>query len=364
MKRKKLKIKNLFLAILTILLIAFCIVISLKIAKKEKDKKTIKKEVKEVKKEKKEKVGEAPSIKLYGIDDIQIVKNGVYEELGAVATDKEDGDITKDIKIDNKIKIDTPGDYTVDYSVKDKDGNETKISRKVKVFEVTDKDTDGISVFMYHYFYDDEIGETGEDNNYIAKTYFDGELRYLKESGYYFPNMKEIRKYVDGELDLPEKSVVITMDDAHADNYTIAYPLAVKNKVPIVMFAVTSWTDVSQPLQQEMIHTGYVSFQSHTHDMHQAGCSGQGHGGLFQCISYEDGIKDLTMSKEALGNSDSLAYPFGDYSDTTIQIMKDAGFKLGFTTENGQIHVGDDPYKLSRMRINGDISLDTFISQL
>ena len=44
--------------------------------------------------------------------------------------------------------------------------------------------------------------------------------------------------------------------------------------------------------------------------------------------------------------------------------MKDAGFSLGFTTQNGQIHVNDDPYSLSRMRINGDISLDTFISEL
>lgn len=362
---KKFKTKNLLLSFLTFFLILFCIFMLYKIFSEIGNKNNKNKESKKKIVEKKQKkVGESPEIKLYGIADLKLVKNGVYEEAGAIATDKEDGDITKDIKIDNQIKIGTPGDYEVIYSVTDKDGNTTKISRKVNIFEVTEKDTDGISVFMYHYFYDDEAGETGEDNNYIAKTYFDGELRYLKENGYYFPNMKEIRKYVDGELDLPEKSVVITMDDAHVDNYTIAYPLAVKNQIPITLFAVTSWTDVSQDLQQEMIHTGYVSFQSHTHNMHQSGCSGQGHGGLFQCISYEDGIADLTASKEALGNSDSLAYPFGDYSDTTIQIMKDAGFQLGFTTENGQIHVGDDPYKLSRMRINGDISLDTFISQL
>ena len=154
------------------------------------------------------------------------------------------------------------------------------------------------------------------------------------------------------------------MDDGHADNYSIAYPLAVKYKVPIVMFVVTSWTDVSMDLQQEMKNTGYVIFQSHTHDMHKAGCSGVGHGGYFQCVSYEEGLKDLTMSKEALNNSDSLAYPFGDYSENSIKIMKDAGFSLGFTTQNGQIHVNDDPYSLSRMRINGDISLDTFISEL
>ena len=363
-KKKKIKVKNVALAFTTLFLVCFCIVMIYKILTPNETKKTTK-DNKIVKKEKKkEKIGEEPVIKLNGITELKLVKNGVYEELGATATDKEDGDISKNIKIDNKIKVDTPGEYKVKYTVTDKDDNTVKVERKITVFEVTDKDTDGISVFMYHYFYDDTVGETGEDNNYIAKTYFDGELKYLKENDYYFPNMKEIRKYVDGELDLPKKSVVITMDDGHVDNYTIAYPAAVKNQVPIVMFVVTSWTDISEPLQQEMINSGYVRFQSHTHDMHQAGCSGQGHGGLFQCISHDDGVADLTKSKEALGNSDSVAYPFGDYSDSTIQIMKDAGFSLGFTTENGQIHIGDDPYKLSRMRINGDISLDTFISQL
>ena len=356
MKRKKLKIKNFILAILTLLLMAFCVFMMYKIFNTGKDKKEVKKKTTEKVVKKEEKVGKEPEIKLKGREEYILVKNGIYEEMGAIATDEEDGEI-KDIKIYNKIKADTPGDYEVTYTVTDKDKNSVSIKRKVK-------DTDGISVFMYHYFYDDTAGEVGEDSNYISKAHFEEELKYLSENGYYFPSMKEIRKYVDGELDLPEKSVVITMDDGHADNYSIAYPLAVKYKVPIVMFVVTSWTDVSMDFQQEMTNTGYVIFQSHTHDMHQAGCSGQGHGGLFQCVPYEQGLNDIKTSKEAIGNGDSLAYPFGDYSDNTIKIMKDAGFGLGFTTANGQVHIGDNPYTLSRMRINGDISLDTFISQL
>lgn len=356
-------IKKIFLFLFALSLISFCIFMVYKII--NRDTKLItnndtKKEVKVVKKEKK---GNVPVIKLKGQESMKIVKNGVYEEMGATALDEEDKDISTKIKIVNNIKIDTPGDYTVDYTVTDSDNNEVTLKRKVKVFEVTNKDTNGISVFMYHYFYDDTT-ETGEDNNYISKSHFEEQLKYLSENDYYFPNMKEIRKYVDGKLDLPEKSVVLTMDDGHADNYSIAYPLAVKYKVPIVMFVVTSWTDVSMDLQQEMTNTGYVIFQSHTHDMHKAGCSGMGHGGYFQCVSYEEGLNDLLKSKEALNNSDSLAYPFGDYSDNTIKIMKDAGFSLGFTTQNGQIHINDNPYTLSRMRINGDISLDTFVSQL
>lgn len=43
--------------------------------------------------------------------------------VGVTASDKEDGDITKDIKVvENNVKTDTPGTYTVTYSVEDSQG--------------------------------------------------------------------------------------------------------------------------------------------------------------------------------------------------------------------------------------------------
>ena len=40
--------------------------------------------------------------------------------------------------------------------------------------------------------------------------------------------------------------------------------------------------------------------------------------------------------------------------------VKDAGFRVAFTTQYGKIYPGNDPMLLPRMRSNGDISLDTF----
>lgn len=365
-KKKKLKTKNFLLVLITVLLIMFCLFMLYKIfnelGNKNKTKKESKVKVVE-KKKKKEKVGEAPVIKLYGIEDMKMVKNGVYEEYGASATDKEDGDISKNIKIDNKIKKDIPGDYVVIYKVTDKDGNETKVERKVKVFEVTDKDTDGISVFMYHYFYDDTAGQSGETSNYLAKSLFEGQLKYLHDNDYYIPNMKEVALYVDGKLDLPEKSAVLTLDDGEASNYTIAYPLAVQYKIPLVWFVVTSWTDVSQDVQKEMYNSGYTRYHSHTDNMHEGGC-GEQHGGRILCVDHETGVNDLKTSAEKLGNSDALAYPCGDTNDHAKSIVKEAGITLAFTTEFGQIHVGDEKLALPRVRINDGIGLDTYISQL
>ena len=360
----KLKIRNLFIFIAIILLLAFCIFMVIKIT--NVDKKGSSKNEKITKVEtKKEKIGESPEIKLNGIENMRLVKNSVYEELGASAKDKEDGDITKSVKIDNKVDTTKPGKYVVTYSVTDKDGNTTKLERNVEIFEVEekDKDTDGISVFMYHYFYDDKAGETGPDSNYLASSLFEGQLKYLSENNYYFPTMKEISLYLDGKLDLPEKSAVLTLDDGAESNYRIAYPLAVKYKVPLVMFVVTSWTDVSMDLQTEMKNTGYIRFHSHTDDMHQGGC-GEQHGALILCINHEKGVNDLKTSVEKLGNADALAYPCGDTNDSAVSIVKEAGISLAFTTNYGKIKRGQDKYRLTRVRINDGISLSSYIDSL
>ena len=359
MKKRKLKSSVKFALII---LIGIVLCMGGFILKKEVLDKKKTEPKKETKKEEKIKYS-SPVLKLKGRDPYKVVVNGVYEEYGVFVTDEYDTDLEDKVKIDNKIDISKPGEYVVKYSVTNSKGATGTIERKVSVIDVTEPDTDGIAVFMYHYFFDDTAGETGPDSNHLEKSLFEEQLKYLSENDYYFPNFKELRKYVDGELTLPEKSCVITMDDGHADNYTIAYPLAVKYKVPITMFVVTSWTDVTQNLQKEMFDTGYVYFMSHTDEMHE--------GTLITSIDYETGVNDLKTSASKLGkgkgltyenefNGDALAYPTGANNDNSYPIVRDAGFKLAFTVDYGHVHPGDDPLTLPRVRISQGNDLDYF----
>ena len=78
---------------------------------------------------------EKPVIELFG-DTIITLKFGEnYNELGAVATDNVDGDITKKIKISGKVDTQKAGEYIVKYTVTDKAGNKTTVERKVIVEE-------------------------------------------------------------------------------------------------------------------------------------------------------------------------------------------------------------------------------------
>ena len=77
----------------------------------------------------------APVLTLKGVNPQLVTKGQSYEELGAIALDNRDGDLTKSIVIDRSaVDTTTLGDYTVSYNVADTSGNNaTTVTRIVKV---------------------------------------------------------------------------------------------------------------------------------------------------------------------------------------------------------------------------------------
>lgn len=65
-----------------------------------------------------------PVITLEGSEEVEHVLNAVYNDQGAKAIDETDGDITKNIYVENTVDADKLGEYTVTYRVVDQAGNE------------------------------------------------------------------------------------------------------------------------------------------------------------------------------------------------------------------------------------------------
>jgi hypothetical protein len=65
-----------------------------------------------------------PIINMNPPDSIYHVLNELYADPGATATDEADGNITNNIYIKNDVDINKVGEYTVVYTVVDKQGNE------------------------------------------------------------------------------------------------------------------------------------------------------------------------------------------------------------------------------------------------
>lgn len=76
-----------------------------------------------------------PEIKLNGSDTITILKGEEYEELGCIATDNYDGEITDKVEITSDVDNNKVGEYSITYSVSDTSNNNAIVTRKVLVKE-------------------------------------------------------------------------------------------------------------------------------------------------------------------------------------------------------------------------------------
>ena len=270
------------------------------------------------------------------------------------AFDNVDGDVTKNVKVSGQVNFNKVGIYELTYSVKDSSGNERVVKRNVNVQE---KNTSGIPVLMYHWFYDDTKGETaGEVNahNYISKTEIEKQVKYLKESNYYFPSWGELNDFIDGKIDLPKNSVIATDDDCRESFFEVAVPVFTKYRIPVTSFCITNKDNYQKYLKEE-----YVDFQSHTDSLHVRSCNTSWDGAVM-CTPYEEIKKDIKKSIDILKNHDSFAYPFGHYNENTIKALKENDIKLAFTISNGKVKKGNDKYKLPRVRVSSWTSIEEF----
>ncbi len=299
---------------------------------------------------------------LGGSADTYVKRGEGYVDGGCYAHDRDDGMITDKATASGEVDTTTLGDYTVTYTVEDSAGMVATTTRTVHVVDDIDGgwDSDGISVFMYHDVYDasNPPEDAADDQNLISTTRLDQQLSWLNENGYYFPSWAEVRAFIDGGHSLPAKSVVLTFDDGSAGFLTYGIPLLESHKIPATSFVICSDSDIQDKLSNYA--SPYVVFQSHSYDLHRAGSSGKGHGGRIYDLTAAEIGEDLEKSADVLKTSDAFAYPYGDVSDAAPSAVKQSGFLLAFTTQYGQVHVGDDPTRLKRMRVFGTYELGSF----
>lgn len=305
----------------------------------------------------------APIIVLKGESKISVNKENEYEESGYTASDNVDGDITNKVEIATNLNINKAGSYEIKYSVLDSSGNKAEAIRTVEVVEKKyskEKLKNGLPVLMYHFFYDKNDGKTPTsklDNNYMEISDFENQIKYLSENNFYFPTWEEVENYIDGKINLPDKSVVITIDDGDESFFTYALPIIEKYDVKATEFIITSWYG----WLCDKYPSKNMYYESHSDKMHEGASNGKS---VMLSWSYDKILEDVKNSSDILKGATIFCYPFGQYNDLDKKVLKDAGYKLAFTTKYGRVYKGSDKYALSRIRTTRNMSLSEFKSMV
>lgn len=207
-----------------------------------------------------------------------------------------------------------------------------------------------IPIMMYHQFTDKPGGESGWlRGNYSYIEDYRASLQYIKDQAFYLPTWDELSAFIDGALYLPDHSVIVTDDDADPTWLTMASPINEQLQLMATSFDITADGAAQQ--------NRFILSRSHTNDMHKAGANGKGE---MVNLTAPEIAADMDASVAALesigvGAADAheiMAYPFGHYDDRSKEGLREAGFDMARTIEQGYVKVGSDKLALPCIRIN------------
>lgn len=227
------------------------------------------------------------------------------------------------------------------------------ISNTVEV-DNNEEVAESIPAILYHFIY---LNGDNSCNDIIchSEEQIDSHFKFLSDNDVFTLNTSEVLRFIKNEINLPKKSILITIDDgARAENFI---PFLEKYGLNATLFLVSSWYPISK------FQSPYLEIASHTHNMHTTGVCPTGQGGGINCLPESDILNDLKLSRETLNNTKAFCFPFYEYSNYSINLVKEAGFEMAFIGGSTKIKKGIDPYKIPRYPILSSFGVD-YISNL
>lgn len=194
-------------------------------------------------------------------------------------------------------------------------------------------------------------------------------IEYFKAHGYTFISLGELIEAKGGKKDLPEKTILLTFDDAYQSFYNFVYPMLAEYKISSTLAVATHWIGGGKPDSikhnlmswdqiREVAESSYVDVISHSHDLHK-GITYNPQGNEFAAAvsrqfnaktgKYEDTDayvkriqKDLETSKKLLEEKTgqmvrAIAWPYGRYNEIITKKAKELGFEVQFTLNDKMV---------------------------
>lgn len=215
----------------------------------------------------------------------------------------------------------------------------------------------GIPVLMYHALEDADHPAGAQDAGeqlYILQTeQFRQQMDYLHSKGYQTYLLEELQA-----MDAwPEKAVVLTFDDGHESNFTLALPILQQYGFKAHFFITTGWTGTSHFLTADQIKA-----------LHEAGMGIGSHGVTHRFLSDLDGScieQELCDSKRTLEKItgeeiQSFSAPGGRFCKRTEQSARQIGYRYFVTSEVGLLSIDAFATFIPRCTIKAATSLSEF----
>ncbi|OKY75221.1 MAG: polysaccharide deacetylase [Desulfobulbaceae bacterium DB1] len=214
----------------------------------------------------------------------------------------------------------------------------------------------GVTVLIYHRF-----GEARYPTTNVSEERFREQLAYLMMNNYQVIPLADLVSALEHHTPLPEKAVVITIDDAYRSVYEVAWPILQSFGYPFTVFVY------AQGVEEK--YKGFMTWEQ-IRELRKAGVDFQDHSyshsrlvdrpkGLddagYRSWIRNDLQKGFDIMTERLGEKPKFfSIPYGLYDTTVLEEAKAMGYAAILSQDPGSVSPETDVMLIPREPILGN----------
>lgn len=235
-----------------------------------------------------------------------------------------------------------------------------------------------VPVITYHQFTNKPLTKRQKRAKmFVRQKDFEAQMKYLYDNNFNVVTMKDFVDFLEFKGDIPDKAVIITIDDGFKSVYDYAFPVLKKYGFPATFFIYTDliekeditldWNEI-----RAMDADGLIDVQCHTrshrdlrfrhknNDFHDKKLRNESFEEYFASILEQFTSSGDKVFKELNKQCEYLAYPYGGTNHMVIAMAKKFGYRAAFTINRGSNAFFAHNFRLRRDMIYGDYSLAKF----
>jgi peptidoglycan/xylan/chitin deacetylase (PgdA/CDA1 family) len=203
-----------------------------------------------------------------------------------------------------------------------------------------------VPIVMYHVLAEQPTGARYPEL-WLSPADFSAQMDWLAAHGYHAVTLEQLFRYWRSGVALPPKPYVASFDDGYLSDFTVALPALRKHGWAGVLNLIVNNVkpgDITAWQVRRLIAAGW-EIDAHTVT----------HADLLAVdpnrLQYEVSGSRSRLRQMFGRPVDFFCYPLGHYNAAVVAAVRAAGF-LGATTENPGLARPDEPFTLSRIRID------------
>lgn len=186
------------------------------------------------------------------------------------------------------------------------------------------------------------------------------QMQYIHDAGLSVITMEDFLQWLRGERLLPERCVLITLDDGWKSVYTDAYPVMRAYGYPFTIFLYTKYIQVqgdsmTKAQIAEMQGQGATVGSHSTSHLYPKSWKRYGRDAEKYAQQVQTEIVDSQPKlQEMFGTCSAYCYPGGYNTPPMLEALRRSPFRAAFTVLEAKVTAEEDPYLVHRYMVFGN----------